>query len=315
MRNLRQVECFVVAAELGTLAAAGERLHLTAPGVSQSITALEGTIGAQLLVRRRSRGLTLTPAGRRFLPKARDLLAHADDVRAVAEADGGSLRGRLTIGCYRTAAPFIVPGLLKGFGEAHPGVDVDFIEAAQPELEQALLDGRCEIVVMFSSQVGRGIELEAIYATAPYALLPAGHARAADGVIDLATLEQEPFVLLDVPPSGPYVLSVLDRAGVHPEIRYRSSGYELCRSLVAHGLGWSLFISRPYGDVSYEGLPLVGRPILGESPLMGVGLATAQGVRLTPRARAFAQYCHRHIPARIGAGVGRPVAVYRAGRR
>jgi DNA-binding transcriptional LysR family regulator len=310
MLNLRQVETFVVAAETGTLTAAGERLRVTSAAVSLAITGLEASLGSQLLIRRPARGLTLTPAGRRFLPEARELLAHAENVRAEAEADGASLTGRLSIGCYRTAAPFIVPGLLKGFGQAHPGVELDFIEAPQPELEQALLDGRCEIVIMFSSQVGPGIEMEPIYATAPYVLLAGDHPLGADEAVELRTLEHEPFVLLDVPPSGPYLLSVLEKANVHPEVRYRSSGYELCRSLVAHGLGWALLISRPHGDINYEGLPLIGRPIRDQTPRMNVGLATARGIRPTPRAGAFADYCQRHIPARIGAGVGRPVKIY-----
>jgi DNA-binding transcriptional LysR family regulator len=306
--NLRQVESFVVAAELGTMTAASERLHVTPSAVSLAVSGLERALGTQLVIRRPSKGLTLTPAGRRFLGEARQLLTYAEDVRLAAESDGGTLHGRLTIGCYRTTAPFILPGLIKSFTEIHPEVELDFIEADQPDIEQALLDGRCEIAVMFTSDIGPGVEMEFIYATAPYVLLPADHPRASDERIDVHDLADEPFVLLDVPPSGPYLLSVLERAGVAPEIRYRSSGYELCRSLVAHGLGWALLISRPHGDLSYEGLPLIGRPLVGRAPRMHVGLAWPKGVRRTRRARAFAEHCKHLIPDHMGSGVGRPVS-------
>jgi DNA-binding transcriptional LysR family regulator len=241
---------------------------------------------------------------------ARELLVRADEAVSLAHAEGAVLEGRLVIGCYRTAAPFVLAGLVKSFTDANPGVQLEFIEAAQPELERALLDGLCEVALMFTSHIGPGIHMERLYATAPYALLPGDHPRAGDPIVDLRDLAEEPFVLLDVPPSGPYLLSVLEEAGVAPEVRYRSSGYELCRSLVAHGLGWSLLISRPFGDHNYEGLPVVGRPIKGTSPAMDVGLAWAEGVRPTRRALAFAAHCRTLIPEHLGSGIGRPIRIY-----
>src|SRR5919206_2671687 len=107
--NLRQVESFVAAADAGTMTAAAERQLLSQSAVSLAIAGLERSLGVELFIRNRSRGLALTAAGRSFLPQARDLLAHAEDVRATAEAAGAALTGRLTVGCFRTTAPFLLP--------------------------------------------------------------------------------------------------------------------------------------------------------------------------------------------------------------
>ncbi len=52
-----------------------------------------------------------------------------------------------------------------------------------------------------------------------------------------------------------------------------------------------MVLNRPYGDVSYEGRPLVSVPLSGEVKPVDVMLTTAPGVRPTLRARAFAAHC------------------------
>lgn len=302
--NLRQLEAFVAAADAGTMTAAAEQLLLTQSAVSLAIAGLEDAVETQLLIRRRSRGLALTDAGRRFLPEARELLAHADDVLADVQSAGRDLQGRLVVGCFRTAAPFVLPGLLETFAEAHPEVTLDFIEAPLPALEHDLLEGRCEVALVYDLDVGPGVECEALYQTEPYILLSPQHPLAERDAIPIAALAEHDMVLLDVPPSVPYFMSVFEAADVTPRIRFRVSGYELLRALVARGLGYAMLISRPYGDVSYEGKPLVARPIAGETLPIDVALAWAAGVRRTRRARAFAEHCQRMLPDDMGQGVG-----------
>jgi DNA-binding transcriptional LysR family regulator len=70
---------------------------------------------------------------------------------------------------------------------------------------------------------------------------------------------------------------------VEPRVRYRTGSYELARSLVARNLGFTLLISRPYGDVSYEGRRLVAVPLRGAVKTVDVMLATPPGVRPTLR--------------------------------
>jgi len=60
MLNLRQVEIFVAAAESGSMTEAGERLRLSQSAVSLAIRGLEQTLGTDLFIRHRGRGLELT---------------------------------------------------------------------------------------------------------------------------------------------------------------------------------------------------------------------------------------------------------------
>ena len=63
--------------------------------------------------------------------------------------------------------------------------------------------------------------------------------------------------------------------------------FEFQRSLVANGFGVALTYTRPFGDRSYDGLPLVCRPIKPVLPPQRLVLAYDQRYRLTPAAEAF----------------------------
>jgi DNA-binding transcriptional LysR family regulator len=84
---------------------------------------------------------------------------------------------------------------------------------------------------------------------------------------------------------------------VVPRVRHRSVNFEMVRSLVARGQGFSLLIQQPVVDVSYEGRPLVTRPVADHVTPTAVVLAWPSTAPPTRRARAFADHCHRVLNA------------------
>ena len=85
--ELGQVEAFVEANRRGSISRAADALGLTQPTCTARLHGLERELGAQLLVRGR-RGVSLTPAGRRFLPRA--IAAMESLRRGASEAKAGS---------------------------------------------------------------------------------------------------------------------------------------------------------------------------------------------------------------------------------
>src|ERR1700753_70233 len=98
--SLRQLHYFVCAAEVGTMTAAAELLHVSQSAVSVGVTELERQLGVQLMLRAKSKGLSLTEAGRKFLPGARALLEKSEELRAELAEVGQKPAGRLVIGCF-----------------------------------------------------------------------------------------------------------------------------------------------------------------------------------------------------------------------
>ena len=286
----------MAAADAGTMTAAAQRLFVSQSAISLAIAQLERNVGTQLVIRHRARGLELTPSGRRLLPEARSLLAHAEDVRAAAEAEGGELRGPLTVGCFRTAAPFLMPELLERSAAEQPEVSLHFIEGPSDELGAALLEGRCEIAVLYRRDLDDRIATEVLRSMEPYALLSPEHPLADRPSLSLAELAPHPMIMLDVPPSRGYYEDMFRHAGLDLNVRHAASSYELVRSLVGRNLGYALQLSRPLVDRSYEGRPLLQVPLHDDPLQTELVLAWPEGVRLTRRARAFADLCRSVVP-------------------
>ncbi len=77
--EFRQLRYFVAVAEELNIGRASQRLHISAPSLSQQIIALENDLGVQLFDRSRQ-GVSLTSTGTALLSRTRALLDNADDL-------------------------------------------------------------------------------------------------------------------------------------------------------------------------------------------------------------------------------------------
>src|SRR5215472_4502790 len=98
--ELDHVEAFLAIARSGGFARGSAALHLSQPATSRRIKLLEAELGAPLFDRL-GRGISLTEAGRAFLPHAQSLLASMRDGIDAVNAVCGTGRGTRawTCGC------------------------------------------------------------------------------------------------------------------------------------------------------------------------------------------------------------------------
>ncbi|MDR7303626.1 LysR substrate-binding domain-containing protein [Haloactinomyces albus] len=288
--SLRQLTYFVAIAETGTISAAAQRLHASQSAVSLAVNELERALGTQLCVRRKAHGVVLTPTGAEVLRQARTVLQHAEELQAVASGRGAELSGPLAIGCYLTLAPTVLPWLLAGFGDRHPGVRVDFAEGTQDTLQQRLLAGELDLAVLYDMEILPEIDSAALYTTRPHILLPADHPCAEQPEVSLRELASHPMVLLESPPSTQHTMKVCRAAGMAPTVRHRTTSFETARALVGRGLGYSVLVQRPSNERTYEGFRVVCKEIAEHVGEVAVLLAWPRHSRLSARAGAFIDY-------------------------
>ena len=129
--------------------------------------------------------------------------------------------------------------------------------------------------------------------SAPYVLLSPDHPLTTRKAVTLQQLVDEPLILFDLPPGGEYFLSIFAEADLQPRVRFRTTSYELVRSLVARGLGYSILSQRTRIETSYEGLPYQVRELKGKHPGLTVHAVTLGDVPQTRRAQAFVAQCRK----------------------
>jgi DNA-binding transcriptional LysR family regulator len=192
-------------------------------------------------------------------------------------------------------APFLLPSILEQFARAHPNVVVDVQEGSQPELQNGLRDGSCELALLYNVNLATDVASDPLFAVAPSVLLSKAHPLAGKPNLRLSQMGDEPMVLFDVPPSRQKVEEILRLSGVDPPLRFRSSNFELVRALVGRGEGFAIMYQLPVSNLTYDGLQLVARRLDSPKYAVSVSLCASKDYRPTARSRAFRTFCQQSI--------------------
>lgn len=251
--TLTQLSYFAECAKTLNMTVASQELHVAQSAVSTAISHLERALGVSLFIRQHSKGLILTPAGENLMRDTQRLFGLLSDTIDAVRADQDEVRGSITIACFSTLSPFILPTLAAKLEERHPNLALEFIEGDTESTLAALRGGRAELAVHYDLAGGDDIAGEVIGEIRPHVLVPTSHRLASQRSVRLAELADDPFVLLDLPDSNDYFLSILRHAGISPRLRHRTPSYETVRSMVASGLGFSILNLRPLIAETYSG--------------------------------------------------------------
>ncbi|WP_445401755.1 LysR family transcriptional regulator [Zobellella sp. An-6] len=285
--TLKQLRYFVVAGEHSSVTRAAEELHVSQPSISSAILHLESVTGLQLFVRHHAQGLSLTPSGRQFIVKAKQLLGQADGLAHYASTLGQDVAGSLRIVGFPTFTPILVPGLVRRFNDMYPAVNVQCDEKHQKDIIQGLHDGRYELALTYDLQIPADIEFEPLMEFPPYAVMSQDHPLAERGELALAELAGHPMVLLDWPMSREYFFSLFLSQGLEPDFAYQARSMDMVRGLVANGFGYSLFNVPLVNNLALDGKRLAHVPLTDNLRPLRMGVARLAQFRLTPAAEAF----------------------------
>ncbi|WP_136069374.1 LysR family transcriptional regulator [Modicisalibacter radicis] len=190
--NPAQLRVLIAVADTGSLSRAADAVGITQSGASQALAALEDRLDVRLAVRGR-RGMALTQAGMTIVERARCIQQEWMAITKIAEEARSIERGRLRLASFPSVFATLLPGLLRRFSTAHPGIQVIALEATDEEVTAWLEAGTVDVGVVASGATG-GVPL---YRDRWVAVTPAGHplSRRCSGRVALSEVVTEPFVL------------------------------------------------------------------------------------------------------------------------
>lgn len=144
--DIRQFEYVTAIAHELSITRAAEKLHISAPTLSQFLSRLEGELGISLFFRNRL-GVVPTEAGQAYLDGARAIQrTHGetlDRLNRLKENPGHVIRVGVTPG--RSVALFTT--FLPAFMARHPGVDVRMEESPMAQLDELLRAGKVDFAL------------------------------------------------------------------------------------------------------------------------------------------------------------------------
>ncbi|BAO44276.1 LysR family transcriptional regulator [Thiolapillus brandeum] len=241
MMDLNNLRAFLAVAETGSFSQAAKRLHLTQPAVSKRIALLEDELGL-LLFDRIGRHSRLTHAGGVLLPRARELILKAQDLKNQATSLTQKVSGPLTLGTSHHIGLHRLPDVLRHYRKDFPDVQLDIHFMDSEEACRAVDKGELEMaIVTLPSETPPNLRTrklwrdELCFVTAPVHEL-AGRKR-----VSLKQLTQYPAVL---PGPTTFTRAILEKAllkhGLTISLGMSTNYMETLKMLTEINLGWSL---------------------------------------------------------------------------
>ena len=312
--TLRQLEYFIAAGETGSITLASERLRISQPSISTAISTLERELDVQLFVRHHAQGLSLTLAGRTMLVEAKRVVQQAEGLYAVASESGTVVRGRLSVGCFSTLAPLVLPELVHAFCEAFPRTEIQQVEGSQQQLLEQLRRAEIDVAVTYDLDIPDWISFTPLASLPPQVWLSASDPLASAPAIALEEIVERPMILLDLPSSREYFLALFVSAGLKPRVVARSAYQEVVRTMVANGYGYTLANVRPRSEFALDGKRVARVRLAGEHRSMRLGLASLAAYRKPKLQEAFETHCRAMISDAYIPGMTSPATERRVRR-
>jgi len=272
--DLRQLRYFVAVAERLHFGRAAEALHISQPPLSRAIRALEEGLGVPLFHRTRRR-VELTPQGARLLEETRRLTGQLERTVHELRAMAGGGHARLRIGFVSLADYGVLPGLLKTYKSAQPGVRLALREMLSPDQAAALAAGELDFGLLLPPVAGAARLEHLVVQRERFVLaLPARHRLASGaGRIALREMAGEPFVTIPrqiAPRLYDIVAQLAAQAGISLNIAQEAIQMQTVVSLVSSGLGAAI-VPASVANLGRRGV--VYRELADRHPRLDVWLA------------------------------------------
>jgi DNA-binding transcriptional LysR family regulator len=279
MMDARQLRHFVAVAETLHFGRAATRLGMTQPPLSQSIIALERTLGAPLFERTK-RSVALTALGKHWLDPVRAALAGLDDLPGLAARLRDGVAGRLALSFISTADYSILPGLVRAYAGRFPDVEITLTEATSDVQIAQLLEGGGDAGIIIPPSAGlptalnyRRLLLEPLIVAAPEGWIDEGRLDLVEGRIPAAVVTGAPAISFPAriaPAFHDIVVRFQAAHGGRPRVAQEAIQMQTIISLVSAGMGLALVPAslRHLARTGVRYLDLVEQP-----PLLETGLA------------------------------------------
>jgi LysR family nitrogen assimilation transcriptional regulator len=280
--EFRNLELFLSVAATGSFSRAATLAGSTQSSVSKGIAALEAELSTRLFDRT-GRGVTLTAAGRALLDRAEALVGEIRTLPDLLAEHGAPPTGLVRLGIQPSASWPLVREVLGAAADRLPQVRLLVSEGTTQQIEQWLVEGRCDLAVLSRMPPAAYAESRLLFSVALEVVGRAGAADLAGGAVPFSQLARLPLVMASVPNGGRLLLEEqARRRGLHLNVVQEINSFHLTKRLIEAGTRYTV-ASRPSVEAEIRAGLLSAAPIVRPGIRQTFHLAVA-GRRQAPAA-------------------------------
>lgn len=242
--DFKDLRYFRVVAQCGTFSKAAASLRVAQPALSRQVQKLEHRLGVELL-RRSTRGVTLTEAGQALLRRIVQFEAEFEETRLEMAQFADRPAGSLRVAVQSSMSIVMVPELVKRYRASHPEVALELTEGFSGDLIDALLEKRIDVAVVDApSHPHADLDCSPLWIEALQLVFPSNHADAARLAARPATIQDLAELPIIMPGRRYAIRRLVDAAFERQRMTFKptfeANGPLMIYALVRAGLGLTL---------------------------------------------------------------------------
>ncbi|WP_102408415.1 hydrogen peroxide-inducible genes activator [Parabacteroides bouchesdurhonensis] len=160
--NIQQLEYILAVDTYRHFAKAAEHCRVTQPTLSMMIQKLEDELGIKLFDRN-LQPVRPTPAGRKVIEQARNVLYQASLIKDIVNEEEQTLKGTFRLAVLPTIAPYLLPRFFQQITEKHPDMDIRILEMKTAPTMAALQNGEIDAAIIANQPVEAQLQGDILY--------------------------------------------------------------------------------------------------------------------------------------------------------
>ena len=240
--TLKELAYLVAVADHCHFGRAAQSCHVSQPTLSTQLKKLEQRLDVSL-VERTNKNVHLTAVGEQIVVRAREILANADSIVALAKMQSSELVGAFNLGLIPTLSPYVLPWIAPLLNKNFRKLNLIVHEDITRELIIKLKEHRLDALLLALPIEDQSFETQAIFDEPFWFACHKSHHLAEKKTISQSSLKSEALLLLN---EGHCLRDqALEVCGTTPgnmnlKTDFRASSLETIRQMVQAGWGATL---------------------------------------------------------------------------
>ncbi|MDH2927097.1 HTH-type transcriptional regulator CysB [Lonepinella koalarum] len=233
---------------------ASAALYTSQPGISKQVRLLEEELGLEIFERNGKHIKAITPAGKKIIGIARELLVKTQAIRAIADEYTQPNHGVLRIATTNTQARYMLPAVIERFSKQYPDVSLHVHQGSPNQIYDALLSGEVDLAITTEAQyLFDDLVLLPCYFWNRSVVVKKDHPLAKVKDLTIAELGKHPLITYTFGFTG---VSDLDYAfnseGILPNIVFTATDADVIKTYVRLGLGVGIIAAMAHTEADSD---------------------------------------------------------------